>query len=206
MADDESVHIKEAARLLGTSEPRLRRYLARRDFAGASWKQEHQTETGIRTATFVAVPVIDRLRDALGSEPKRERARQPEQKQNEPEQAARLVTFSGSAEGSPTAPPGPGAAPGGEAVAAVVDAIVDELRARLEAQQQEIDYLRGALQREQELRLNEQRLLAQEQQMRALAAAPVEPEGAAKKNGVRGDGGSSLVVARLRMEVAPNAG
>jgi len=179
--------VSEAAAELGTTQPRLRRLLARPDFAGRVHQQERETKTGTRTATVVPVLLLDDLRAVLEAAPireqKREREPSPPEQEHEQEQAASLpFSFPMSAQEPDQLSP-------------LGARLVAEMEGRIADLQRQLELANAALEREQ---MNHART-------QALAAlpAPVESE-AEKKSGL---GGVSVVnesPLRARLKVRLN--
>jgi hypothetical protein len=95
-APDSVLTVAEAAQQLNVTLPRLRRMLARPDFAACLLQVERQTKTGTRTSTVLPVSVLVSLQQALesGETAKRdveaEREQEREQTQNRNENAVLL--------------------------------------------------------------------------------------------------------------------
>jgi len=183
--------VSEAAAELGTTQPRLRRLLARPDFAGRVHQQERETKTGTRTATVVPVLLLDDLRAALetraagterarGAGPVREQKQEREQEQ---EQAASLpFAFPSPQEPDQLSPLGA--------------RLVAEMEGRIMDLQRQLEAANAALEREQQNHARTQAL--------ASLPAPVEQHDAEKKSGPGGAsvGNESPLRARLKVRLA----
>lgn len=201
--------INEAAERLGTTRPRLLRLLSRPEFAALVSEAERGTKTGTRTARVVASESLAALALALAEKPERERVRKRKQEREQTERErdgnGRVFTFSSDAGVPRGAAPEPGVDH-----AMMHDRERQQYEDRIAAQAEEIAFLRGTLQREQESRLREQQLLASEQQITArkmIESSPPEPAGATTENGKKNPGGNGgtekmeWAEARLRMVV-----
>lgn len=171
--------LAQAVERLGTTKPRLRRTLARAEFAGDSWEAEYRTEKGMRRTLFVSETALERLRNAL--EPERE----PEQTESNTfqERSGSVFTFSGPvpesvpesvSEQQTSSVPVPGADQAADHVAdqAADHALIAQYEARIADLQTALERERAvtddALRSSSELR----RLLSQQQQLTAVKLIP----------------------------------
>ena len=84
LAHNDFVTVAEAAQELGVTVPRLRRLLARPDFARHVTERERRTRTGTRTSKGVPVTVLVSLREALERPEAQEASAEPErERENE---------------------------------------------------------------------------------------------------------------------------
>lgn len=73
---DELLTVAEAGKALSVSIPRLRRLLARPEFASYSQRIDRQTRTGTRTATVIPISVLAHLRTEIEKQNEREQERE----------------------------------------------------------------------------------------------------------------------------------
>ena len=152
---DSWLTVAEAAKRLGVSIPRLRRLLARPEFASCARQVTHETKTGTRTAMAVPVPVLPALQTAI----EQGNGQQREREQGEPfslsAQELAVYTDRMLAER--------------ERLIAEKDARIADLTARIEYLEQAHRHALEALAREQALR----------------ALPPVQPEAQTPAEGAR---------------------